>query len=119
MKATPALLKKLRYKPGTPALILDPPRGYAAAFSAGTTALGFLQAFVDMPGTLERALGRLLPLAAPGALVWIAYPKQSSGRKAGVNRDIIRLAAASHGWHTVAIVALDDTWSALRLRPDS
>ncbi|HWG38418.1 MAG TPA: hypothetical protein VN690_11940, partial [Terriglobales bacterium] len=53
--------------------------------------------------------------STPSNSVWIAYPKQSSGRKAGVNRDIIRLAAASHGWHTVAIVALDDTWSALRL----
>src|SRR5437764_4712079 len=47
-------------------------------------------------------------------LAWIAYPK---AKQAGtdLNRDIVRSLAEEHGLKTVRQIAVDDTWSALRL----
>ncbi len=47
----------------------------------------------------------------------MSYPKRTSGVKTDVDRDVIREYAASVGLGAVAIVSLDDTWSALRLKP--
>jgi hypothetical protein len=54
-------------------------------------------------------------LAGARALTWVAYPKAG---KLGtdLNRDRVREAVQAHGLDTVRQVALDDTWSALRLK---
>lgn len=51
------------------------------------------------------------------ALVWVAYPKSSSGVKTDVNRDKLWQALKSTGWQPVRQIALDTVWSALRFRP--
>lgn len=52
------------------------------------------------------------------ALVWAAYPKQSSKKyKCGFNRDTGWASLEAAGWRPVRQVALDDDWSALRFRP--
>lgn len=61
-----------------------------------------------------------LPVAqarlAPGGAVWVAYRK--GGIKAGsdIQRDDIRDFAQSVGLDSVAMVAIDSQWSALRLK---
>lgn len=51
------------------------------------------------------------------SVLWIAYPKGTSRIKTDINRDILRNAAEEYGITTVAAIAIDETWSALRFRP--
>ncbi|MDZ5632313.1 DUF3052 family protein [Janthinobacterium sp. GMG1] len=65
-------------------------------------------------------LEQFLPMAqarlAPGGAVWVAYRK--GGIKAGsdIHRDDIRDFAHTVGLDSVAMVAIDSEWSALRLK---
>lgn len=53
----------------------------------------------------------------PDSILWFAYPKGTSGIKTDINRDLLRETAEEHGITTVTAISIDDTWSALRLRP--
>ncbi|MEO6868995.1 MAG: hypothetical protein ABI168_05080 [Ginsengibacter sp.] len=53
----------------------------------------------------------------PDSVFWIAYPKLSGQIKSDIHRDIIRKMAEDFGMSTVTAISIDDTWSALRLRP--
>lgn len=68
----------------------------------------------------QRELETLLPLAkrrlTPKAALWVAYPKGGAKRQADLHRDTIRKLAATPGLDSVAIVAIDREWSALRLK---
>ena len=53
---------------------------------------------------------------APQSILWITYPKGTASIKSDINRDSIRAFAAPFGLEAVAICAVDDDWSALRLK---
>jgi hypothetical protein len=50
------------------------------------------------------------------AILWVAYPKLSSKLAADLSRDIIHALAPEHGLDTVSQIAIDEDWSALRLK---
>ena len=58
----------------------------------------------------------LKPSLKPQGLLWVTYPKGTSKMKVDVNRDIIREYSETIGLKTVAQIAIDETWSALRLK---
>jgi hypothetical protein len=83
----------------------------------GLTSVDCALAFVRRQTELDRRARALCRRAAPDALLWFAYPKQSSRRYAAdFNRDrgwgVLRRA----GFRKVGIVSLDADWAALRLR---
>jgi hypothetical protein len=53
---------------------------------------------------------------ASAAILWVAYPKLSSKLAADLSRDIIHSLAPEHGLDTVSQIAIDEDWSALRLK---
>ena len=59
------------------------------------------------------ALLRKMPKAA---ILWVAYPKLTSALAADLSRDVIHKLAPKHGLDTVSQIAIDDDWSALRLK---
>jgi hypothetical protein len=61
-----------------------------------------------LPGVLKQ-----MPSAA---ILWVAYPKLSSKLASDLSRDIIHALAPDHGLDTVSQIAIDDDWSALRLK---
>lgn len=69
---------------------------------------------IDDRAGLEQQATTVLSRLTAAVVVWITYPK---GNVTDVNRDVIRTALAEHGWDTVAQVAVDERWSALRVEP--
>jgi hypothetical protein len=65
---------------------------------------------------LDAKLPGVMKQMAPEAILWVAYPKLSSKLARDLSRDIIHALAPSHGLDTVSQIAIDDDWSALRLK---
>jgi hypothetical protein len=66
--------------------------------------------------TLDADLPKALALAPRSAILWIAYPKLTSRLAADLSRDVIGAVAPHYGLDTVSQVAVDDDWSALRVK---
>jgi hypothetical protein len=85
--------------------------------STARGAYPFIQFFVTSLADLGKLEPRLLKHVARGALLWIAYPKKTSGIESDLSRDVISQAMRRTGWRPVSIIAIDEVWSALRFRP--
>ena len=121
------IAKKLGLKPGMTAMVVGAPPGYVRTIDplpegvvvseskAGTHP--FVQFFATRKAELRKAAPGLLKHAAPGALVWITYPKKTSGMESDLSREEVWDALNGTGWRPVSQIAIDDVWSALRFRP--
>jgi hypothetical protein len=121
-----SIAQKLRIKEGYKVLILNAPAGYAAQMGElpPKTAVStkpepgadLIQLFVKSRKELETQLPPLKNVIKPGGLFWITYPKGSSKTAADINRDSIWDYANTLSMTGVAMIAIDDTWSALRVK---
>ena len=66
----------------------------------------------ELEAYLPQAQARL----APGGAVWLAYRKGGSKAGSDIHRDDIREYAQNLGLDSVAMIAIDAEWSALRLK---
>lgn len=121
------LVRKLGIKPKMRALVVGAPPPYVKLLAPlpedvviTSTANGvhpFVQIFATSLADLGKSVPSLLKHAGEGALLWIAYPKKTSGMESDLSRDLIAEAISGTGWRPVSIVAIDGVWSALRFRP--
>src|SRR5579871_1986132 len=72
--------------------------------------------FVPDYAHLERALPGLLKAASKDAVLWIAYPKLTSKLAGDLSRDRLAALAARSSLDTVSLIAIDDDWSAMRVK---
>ena len=72
--------------------------------------------FAPNRARLDALLPSVLATAPPSAILWLAYPKLSSRLTTDLSRDIIHALAPEHGLDTVSQIAIDEDWSALRLK---
>ena len=72
--------------------------------------------FVSDRAGFDRQLPAVLKKAPKTAIVWVAYPKLTSALAADLSRDVIHALAPKHGLDTVSQIAIDQDWSALRLK---
>jgi hypothetical protein len=129
MSTVSPLARKLQLKPGHRLLLLDAPAGLVDALAPlpegatiTTSARGRAAAvllFVRTAGDLERRAAAAIAAVGDEGLLWIAYPKKSSGVATDLTRDVGWAAIERAGWGGVAQVAIDATWSALRFRPEA
>jgi hypothetical protein len=56
---------------------------------------------------------------APGGLFWACYPKKSGSIRTDITRDRGWSTLMAAGWGPVQQVSVNDTWSALRWRPEA
>ena len=68
---------------------------------------------------LKKLGPQAVALLKPDALLWVAYPKKSSGVETDLSRDNGWEVIAAFGYAGVRQVALNETWSALRFRHQS
>jgi predicted CoA-binding protein len=121
-----SVAEKLLIKPAYKVLLVNPPKGYRALLGEvpkGVTflkeageALDLIQVFVASRKELEEQLPRLKPHLAPKGLLWVTYHKGTSKQKSDINRDKIATYAGTIGLQAVAMISVDDDWSALRLK---
>jgi hypothetical protein len=115
------LAERLQVKKGRRLAVLAAPRGVDALIGAGAARAGAESAdvvllFAADRRQLDAALPRCLKKAPETAILWVAYPKLTSALAADLSRDVIRSIAPGYGLDTVAQIAIDDDWSALRLK---
>ena len=119
-----SLVDKLGIKPGATIAILESPQGYARALGKlpssvtrrirAARSLDFVQFFTTEKRALEgrfRALERAL---APAGMLWISWPKKSSGVATDLTEDVVRAVGLAHGLVDVKVAAIDDVWSGLK-----
>jgi hypothetical protein len=126
------LARKLRLEPAHRVAVLNAPPGYVDSLKPAPAALrtelvppelfDAVQLFVSGVEEL-RALGPdAIRAVKPGGLLWIAYPKR--GQTTGVTdlpatpwwmkRDVLGEITSVTGYKPVALVKIDETWTALR-----
>jgi len=113
---------KLGIRPAQSVFVINPPGDYAelvGGLPPGTTVVRHRPADVVhlfARNQVELAEHAVEATAAvkPGGLVWISYPK---GGASDLKRDVLR--DAIDGWQPVSQIAVDETWSAMRFRPDA
>ena len=118
--------QKLRIKEHQRVLLVNEPQGYkqsigqlppnVSVMSEPKTTADIIQLFVTSRSDLEKNLGKLKTLLAPSGAQWVTYPKRTSKIKSDINRDTIYEYAQSIGLQGIAMISVDDTWSALRLK---
>jgi hypothetical protein len=79
--------------------------------------IAFSLAFVTKQKEVDAIAKVVARKAAGDAIVWFAYPKQTSKKyKCEFNRDTGWAALGAAGFEGVRAVAIDEDWSALRFR---
>jgi hypothetical protein len=115
------LAQKFQLKAGQSIMLVKPPAGYdkfLASEGIGTVETSdALLIFVNSLAELEQIVPPAFKSVSGDALVWVAYPKGSSGVKTDLNRDKLWDALKRTGWRPVRQIAVDHVWSALRFRP--
>ncbi|HEY8783744.1 MAG TPA: YdeI/OmpD-associated family protein [Mucilaginibacter sp.] len=125
----PSLLaKKLQIKPGKSWLFYNSPENYPAMLGTlpeGTKAalvpkgnFDGIQLFVIDSIDLTVSLKIITPLLKPGTVFWITYPKKSSGIKSDLEMTGNWEQLAKYNLRPVAAAAINETWTALRIRPE-
>jgi hypothetical protein len=121
-----SISQRLILKSGQTAVFVNPPLGYLTSIGeipAGVTVLqnpnrpmDFIQVFAANRKELEDQLPRLKTALKPTGSLWVTYYKGTSKAKTDINRDSINTYANSLGMQGVAMISIDDDWSALRLK---
>lgn len=122
-----SLIKKLGLKPGQRALLMNAPDGYRALLGALPEGVelhdqpegsyDFIQLFIRNKAQLERDAPVAIAALKQDGMFWISYPKQSSKVPTDITRDRGWDVVEQSGLQGVAMVSVDDVWSAMRFRP--
>jgi hypothetical protein len=122
-----SLAKKMKLKPGSRAGIIGAPADYFSELKPLPEKVSVLekldgqfdwiQLFVRTRAEMETQLKQAVRALKPESMLWISFPKGSSGIQTDLTRD--------KGWEIlktidlkwVNLVSVNDTWSAFALRP--
>jgi hypothetical protein len=80
--------------------------------SAGSA---FVHLFARERRTLEKESKRLRKLLTDAGVLWVSWPKKSSGVATDITEDVIRDVCLPLGFVDVKVCAVDETWSGLKL----
>lgn len=116
--------EKLHIKPDKSVTFFNPPENndellggidQDIAISEGDPA-DILLAYIEDRKQLERNLLALKSSIKDDGALWIAYHKGTSSVDTDINRDSIAEYAKKNGLKGVAMISINDNWSALRLK---
>lgn len=124
--ADKSLFQKMFIKSGMKMVIVNLPAdltdSYRAApdgvqmLSEPQSGLDVLQVFVNNEKELRESFSTYKPFLLPKGVLWICYPKGTSGVQTDINRDTIWRISHEYGLDAVGQIAVNDTWSAMRIK---
>lgn len=116
--------KRLGVREGTRVLLLDPPVGFARRLEplpegAGVGTRPFGQAdvvvlFASSRAVLVELFHKAAAALAPRGLLWVCWPRKSSGMFTDLSEEQVRAVGLAAGFTDDRITSLDETWAALR-----
>ena len=121
------LAKKLQVKPSKHWLLFNAPNNYLTSLEPlpeGTTisydaqgSFDGVQLFVKNSVELAESLKIVVPTLRPDTILWIIYPKKSSGIESDLEMMKSWDEMDKYGLGGVAAAAVNETWTALRFKP--
>jgi len=116
------LWQKLGLKPRMRLLALEAPPNLDALLSgapdlqrlARAATFDCALAFASTRSTVTAMLARLEPKMPDGGLIWIAWPKKTSGVSTDLDEDAVRRIGLAAKLVDVKVCAIDATWSGLK-----
>jgi hypothetical protein len=117
------LVKKLGVKPGFNIAFVNAPSGFANELdlpsdvtinSRSGKPLDFAQLFVKSEKELKAKFSKYAKRLNPSGLLWVSWPKKSSGVTTDVSEDRVRAIGLAAGLVDVKICAVDEVWSGLK-----
>ena len=123
--ATP-LWKKLGYTANLEALLVNAPADYAKLLALpaemkvvwrarAERGMRFVHVFASETAALEKQLAKLRKEIAPDGVVWVSWPKKSSGAETDLTDNKIRAVALPMGFVDIKVCSIDEKWSGLKL----
>jgi len=120
------LWKKLGYKDDIAAHVDGAPKGYVDSLGLPSDVrvkwavrpsegIGFVHVFTDSKSALKTKVERFRKIIAPDGVIWISWPKKSSGVETDITEDVVRELALPIGLVDIKVCAVDEIWSGLKL----
>ena len=119
-----SLIEKLGIKEGFAISIFGAPKSYAGTLGrlpAGVRPnnklagpLDFIQFFCSKRAQLDEQFPKLKAALSPGGMLWVSWPKASSGVATDLNENGVREIGLRNGLVDVKVCAVDETWSGLK-----
>lgn len=116
------LLNKLKHNPDDITLIINRPEGVTFGDLHFDSGIGhdkydFILFFAERKADLDIHIPTFVKVAKPDATFWVGYPKKSGKIKSNITRDKGWGVLNAIGFRVVAQVAINEDWSALRIKP--
>lgn len=80
----------------------------------GKASLDFAMVFTKSKTELARDFKRISKLLAPAGMLWISWPKKSSGVVTDLDENVVRNIGLAAGLVDVKVCAVTDVWSGLK-----
>ena len=117
------LVKKLGIKDGYNILIANAPTGFEQQLQLpeGVTLNGkargsrdFVLFFAKTQHVLEKEFSRYAAKLTPAGMLWVSWPKKTSGVQSDLNENVVREIGLAKGMADVKVCAIDEVWSGLK-----
>ncbi|MBX2917346.1 MAG: DUF3052 domain-containing protein [Cyclobacteriaceae bacterium] len=119
-----SLSKKLGIKAGLKILVVQEPDGYwewlaplpdvTVVQKPAKQTLDFAHVFVQSQRDFEKIFNKVKSMLTKSGMLWISWPKKSSGIISDLDENKIREFGLANGLVDVKVCAVDDTWSGLK-----
>ena len=123
------LAEKLGIDPGARVALVNEPEDFPRRleplpadvrfYDRASEPLDVIVYFSDTIANIEKRIPLLAQFLSEGAVLWMAYPDESSAVDTGVSREDIKRIGAQSGLTDHSSFSIDDTWRAVCLKSAS
>ncbi len=115
------LAKKLGIKENFRTLLVAMPddvrdelKSALAGCAEAKSALDFAMLFVTRKTDLKKQFPQIARQLAPSGMLWVSWPKKSSGVASDLDENLVRNVGLETGLVDVKVCAVDEVWSGLK-----
>jgi hypothetical protein len=76
--------------------------------------LDFVLLFVQSQAALEKQFSQYARKLTPAGMLWVSWPKKTSGVQSDLNENIVRDIGLAKGMVDIKVCAVDEVWSGLK-----